>query len=77
MQQLWMVVIFGIPKSNGGLDEVQIAAKLLCFGVDGIATFQACKTGISKQILEKFAAFMIAVHCCAHQLELSAKVYPI
>ena len=69
-----LAVLLGILKSNGGLDEEQIATKLLCFGVDGVAAYQGCKTEVSKQILKKFVPFMIAVHCCAHRLQLCAKV---
>ena len=63
-----LAIILKIIRSNGGLDEAQIVTKLLCFGAEGIVVFQRCKIGISKQILEKFALFMIAVHFCTHQL---------
>jgi hypothetical protein len=46
---------------------------LLCFGADGASTFQGHKTGVVKQISEKYAPFVLGVHCCAHKLNLCAK----
>jgi hypothetical protein len=35
---------------KGRLDEEAIAKKLLCFGADGVSTFQGKKKGVTVQI---------------------------
>ena len=58
-----LAVILVIMKIVRSLDEAQIASKLLCFRANGVATFQGTKTGVSKQMFEKFAPFMVVIHC--------------
>ena len=54
-------------ESDGGLDSIAISSKLLCFGVDGISAFQGICTGVTKQVQDKWAAFMSVMHDMAHR----------
>jgi hypothetical protein len=65
--------IIGALSSNGGLEATDLAGKLLCFGADGASAFQGHKNGVVKQMREKYAPFVLGVHCCAHKLNLCAK----
>ena len=46
---------------------------LLCFGADGVSTFQGAKTGVTQQIQSKYAPFALGVHCMAHRCNLAFK----
>lgn len=58
---------------NYGLEATDIASKLVYFGADGALAFQGSKNGIQKQIKEKYASFVVGVHCYAHKLNLRAR----
>jgi len=36
--------------AEGGLTEFEIASKVVCFGTDGVSTFQRAKNGVTAQI---------------------------
>jgi hypothetical protein len=65
--------VLGALSSNGGLEATDLVGKLLCFSVDGASAFQGHKNGVVKQMKEKYAPFVLEVHCCAHKLNLCAK----
>lgn len=67
-------VIMSALLVNCNLDRKALAAKLLCFGADGVAAFQGQKNGVTKQIKQEFAPFTNGQHCCAHKLQLAAQV---
>jgi hypothetical protein len=46
-------VIMRALLGEGGLSYEEIASKLVCFGVDGVSTFQGSKMGVTTQIREK------------------------
>jgi hypothetical protein len=46
-------VIMHALLDEGGLSCEEIASKLVCFGGDGVSTFQGTKTGVTTQIREK------------------------
>jgi len=58
---------------EGGLSHEQIASKLVYFGVDGVNTFQGPKTGVTPQIREKWAPFLIDATCVSHHLNLAVE----
>jgi len=66
-------VITAALSFEGGVSEVMIPEKLLCFGADGVTTFQGLKSGVTTQIKENYAPFTTGVHCCAHRLNLAAQ----
>jgi hypothetical protein len=63
-------VIMHVLLCEGGLSREQIASKLVCFGADGISTFQGAKTGVTIQIREKWAPFSLGANCCSHRVNL-------
>jgi hypothetical protein len=56
------IVIMEAFWHGGGLSFVIITKKLLCFGVDGVSTFQGIKIGVTKQINTNYSPFYIGVH---------------
>jgi hypothetical protein len=56
-----------------GVDLETVAKKLLSFGADGASTLQGNRSGVTLQIQEKHASFMIGVHCVAHRCNLAFK----
>jgi hypothetical protein len=59
-------------RYHGGLegDDV-IAEKLLYFGADGAAVFQGARSGVTAQLTEKFAPYLMGVHCISHRTNLA------
>ncbi len=51
----------------GGLLEFNLASKLISFSVDGVLIFQGAKSGVTTQLKNKFAPYMLGVHYVAHQ----------
>jgi hypothetical protein len=68
------IVIMEALQKGGGLSYASIIHKLLCFGVDGIITFQGTKIGVTKQINTNYAPFSIGVHYMAHRCNLAFKI---
>jgi hypothetical protein len=65
---------------EGNLTREEIACKLVCFGADGMSTFQGYKTGVTTQIHVKYAPFSIGIHCFSHKMNLAIQTmsnYPI
>jgi len=69
-----MKLIVDAVSSGGGLDSKSIAQKLLRFGADGASTLQRVRGGVTMQMKEKYAPFMIGVHFVAHRCNLAFKV---
>ena len=55
------------------MDAESIAQKVLSFGADGVSSLQGSRTGVTLQIKEKQAPFVIGVHCVAHRCNLTFK----
>ena len=53
-----------------GLSHEEIAYKFVCFGSDGVATFQGVYTGVATQIHEKWVSFSLAANCGNHRINL-------
>jgi hypothetical protein len=62
-------VIVDSLLTYSGISESNLASKLVCFGVDGVTTFQGPKTNVITQ-LKKNTPFMLGVHCVTHQTNL-------
>ena len=41
------------------MERLALAKSLLCFGVDGVSTFQGPKTGVTQQIQNKYVPFAL------------------
>jgi hypothetical protein len=63
-------VIMHALLGEGGLTHEEIASKLVCFGADGVSTFQGSKSGVTTQIREKWAPFCLGVSCSSHRINL-------
>jgi hypothetical protein len=50
----------------GGLLESDLVSKLISFGANGVSIFQGAKRSVTTQLKEKFAPYMLEVHCVAH-----------
>jgi len=48
-----------------------IAIKLVCFGANGISTFQGLRFEVRVQIQQQYVPFVISVHCTAHQTKFA------
>lgn len=62
--------LMGALSVNCGIEAVDIASKLICFGANGASAFQGSKNGVVKQIKDKHAPFIVGIHCCIHKLNL-------
>jgi len=67
------LVIMTALQCGGDLNSDQISRKLVCFGADGVSTFQGAKSGVTLQLRMKWAPFCMGVHCMAHRCNLAAK----
>jgi hypothetical protein len=63
-------VIMHALVGEGGLSREEIASKLVCFGVDGVSTFQGSKMDVTTQIREKWAPFNLGANCSSHRINL-------
>jgi hypothetical protein len=55
------------------IERLALSKTLLCFGADGVSTFQGAKTGVTQQIQSKYTPFALGVHCMAHRCNLAFK----
>ena len=69
----FLAVIIGILTHHGKIKADEIAAKLICFGADGVSSFQNCRNGVSKQLLENWSPYVFQVHYCGHRFNLVVK----
>ena len=68
-----LTVITGILAHHGKMEPEQIVAKLICFRANGVSSFQGCRNGISKQLLENWCPFVLQIHCFGHKFNLVVK----
>jgi hypothetical protein len=61
VDNLTVVIMEALQKAKS-LSLKSVAQKLLCFGADGISTFQGTKIGVIQQINTKYAPFSIGIH---------------
>ena len=55
---------------KGGLTREDIASKLVCFGADGASTFQGSRKGVTTQIRDKWAPFLVGATCASYRINL-------
>jgi hypothetical protein len=55
------------------MERLALSKTLLCFGADGVSTFQGAKIGVTQQIQSKYTPFALGVHCMAHRCNLAFK----
>ena len=67
-------VIMNSLVVEGGLTHEEIACKLVCFGSDGVATFQSVHNGVATQIHEKWGPFSLAANCDSHRTNLAVQI---
>ena len=67
-------VLLDVLWEVGGLTREQIREKLLCFGADGAAVFHGVRGGVTVQLQQEFAPFLIGVHCSGHKTNLAMHV---
>ena len=68
-----LAVIIGILSHHGKMEPNHIAEKLICFGANGVSSFQGCRTGMSKQLLNNWSLFVLQIHCYGYRFNLIVK----
>ena len=68
-----LTVITGILAYHSKMELEQIAAKLICFGADGVSSFQGCRNEVSKQLLENWCPFVLQIHYFGYKFNLVVK----
>ncbi len=53
----------------------ELATRLICFGVDGVNTFQGLRSIVTVQIQCQYAPFVTNVHCMAHETNLTIQTF--
>jgi hypothetical protein len=48
------------------LKKEDLISKLVCFGANGVSTFQGLKLGVTIQIQWQYVSFVVDVHGMAH-----------
>jgi hypothetical protein len=66
-------VIIDASTQAAKMERLALAKPLLCFGTDGVSTFQGPKTRVTHHIQSKYAPFALGVHCMAHRCNLAFK----
>jgi hypothetical protein len=59
----------------GGLIEVEVLKRLLCFGVDDVDIFQGAWHGITIQIQQCYVPFFIRILWMAHSINLGVQTF--
>jgi hypothetical protein len=65
------LMIMNSLMTQGDLKQKDLASKLVCFGVDGVSTFQGFKLRTTIQIQWQYVPFVVSVHCMAHQTNIA------
>jgi hypothetical protein len=71
-----ILLIMNFLMTQGGLQEEDLTSRLVCFGVDGVHTFQGFKFRITIQIQCQYVPFtpnsiVACVHCMVHRIKLA------
>jgi hypothetical protein len=56
-----------------GLDDDDIANQLVSFDADGVSVFQGSRRGVTTQLQNNVAPFMLGIHCMAHRTNLAVE----
>jgi hypothetical protein len=57
------------------MSKIDLANKVVCFGVNGITIFQGLKIGVTIQLTNKHCPFLIGNHCMAHRCNLDFQTF--
>lgn len=57
------VAIEGMMTHHFGLDQNQVAKRLVCFGADGVFVFHGISNGVMVYMKEHMTPFMFDIHC--------------
>jgi hypothetical protein len=57
------------------MSKINLANKVVCFGVNGITIFQGLKISVTIQFTNKHCPFLIGIHCMAHQCNLDVQAF--
>ncbi len=66
----FIVMIIHFVVIFGGMLEINIANKVVCFGVEGVIIFQGLKTNVIVQLINKYYLFVVRIHYTMHQCNL-------
>jgi hypothetical protein len=55
---------------SGGLIEVNIVNKVVCFEGNDVTMFQGLKKGVIIELMVKHNLYIVNIHCMAHQCNL-------
>jgi hypothetical protein len=58
---------------HGGLVNSVVAKRLVCFRADGVSVIQGCRAGVTQQLKEQDALFLLGVHCMTHYSNLAVE----
>jgi hypothetical protein len=58
-----------------GLTKVEVLSRLLCFGMDGVSTFQGVQGGVIVQIQDLHVLFSMGIHYMAHMINLVVHIF--
>lgn len=57
-----------------GVNSWEGCRELVCSGVYGVGTFQGCRGGVGKRIVNKWVPFVVVVNCSNHKTNLVVKI---
>jgi hypothetical protein len=60
-------------EAYGGLPPSEIAGKLISFGADRVSMFQGVRTGVTVQLKDSHAPFVMGIHCMSHRTNLAVQ----
>ena len=63
--------IEGMVLHHSGLEHLEVAKRLICFGADGASIVQGSRNGVTVQMKEHVGPFMFGIHCMAHRTNLA------
>ena len=75
----WIYIIFSLSShhwySNTPWEDRSRSdcCKINLFGADGVSSFQGCRNGVSKQLLENWSPYVLHVHYYGHRFNLVVK----
>lgn len=67
-------LIVSYLKEITGMDNYNIATKLIYVGANGASVMQGHKNGLCIKLQINYASYMISIHCMVHRINLSYKI---
>jgi hypothetical protein len=69
------LLIMNFLMTQGDLQKKDLDSKLVCFGANGLNTFQGFRSQMTFQIQCQYVPFVIGVHCMAHWTNKPSQTY--